>query len=110
MDLTVTNLEEIPDDLAPGVYCCRLESMTWQEMKVRFVPGSRHKPGDCLIQLTKAAPSCPVCRDTGIVQCAETNPEDGVYEQACPEKVHDGEDVTFPADPAPSTPLSDWNW
>ena len=53
MDLTVTNLEEIPGDLAPGVYCCRLESMTWQEMKVRFVPGSQHQPGDCLIQLTK---------------------------------------------------------
>ena len=57
MDLTVTNLEEVPDDLAPGVYCCRLESMTWQEMKVRFVPGSQHQPGDCLIQLTKEASS-----------------------------------------------------
>ena len=53
MDFTVVNLEEIPGDLAPGVYCCRLESMTWQEMKVRFVPGSRHEPGDCLIQLVK---------------------------------------------------------
>lgn len=35
--------------------------------------------------------ACPVCRDTGIVQCAETDPEDGVYETACPEKVHDTE-------------------
>lgn len=35
--------------------------------------------------------ACPVCNDTGIVQCAETNPEDGVYEQACPEKVHEGQ-------------------
>lgn len=33
--------------------------------------------------------TCLVCRDTGIVQCAETDPEDGVYEQACPEPVHD---------------------
>ena len=40
---------------------------------------------------TTTTASCRVCRDTGIVQCAETNPEDGVYEQACPEKVHDGQ-------------------
>lgn len=32
-------------------------------------------------------PACPVCRDTGIVQCAEQDGS-GVYEQACPEPVH----------------------
>lgn len=26
------------------------------------------------------------------------------------EPARDGEDVTFPADSAPSTPLDDWNW
>lgn len=55
MKFTVANTEEIPEDLAPGVYCCRIESATWEEIKVRFVPGSRHHAGDCLIQLTKGA-------------------------------------------------------
>jgi hypothetical protein len=74
VELIVTNLEEIPDDLEPGVYCCRLESMTWQEMKVRFVPGTRHQPGDCLIQLAREEPArepddghvpCPDCGGRG---------------------------------------------
>jgi hypothetical protein len=32
--------------------------------------------------------TCRVCRDTGMVQCAEQDGT-GMYEQACPEKVHD---------------------
>jgi hypothetical protein len=39
--------------------------------------------------------SCPVCRDTGVVQCAETNPEDGAYETACTEP---GRKTPFPVD------------
>lgn len=57
----------------------------------------------------KAASVCPVCNDTGVV----TSPDPGgesVYESACPEPAHDGEDVTFPADSSPSPPLDDWNW
>ena len=53
--------------------------------------------------------ACPVCRDTGIVQCPELDGT-GMYETACPERVHDGADVTFPRDSTPSTPLSDWDW
>jgi hypothetical protein len=41
--------------------------------------------------LTHDTPACPVCRDTGIVRCAETDPEDGVYEMACPDPAHDGQ-------------------
>lgn len=58
----------------------------------------------------KAEPTaCPVCRDTGIVQCPDPDRE-SMYETACPERVHDGEDVTFPVDKSPSTPLDDWDW
>lgn len=60
MRFTVTNLEEVPDDLAPGVYCCRVEAATWEEVKVRFVPGSEHRPGDCLFQLAKEDPEVPM--------------------------------------------------
>ena len=31
---------------------------------------------------------CPVCRDSGIVQCPEPDGT-GMYETACPEPVHD---------------------
>jgi hypothetical protein len=41
--------------------------------------------------LAHDTPACPVCRDTGMVQCAETNPEDGAYEMACPDPAHDGQ-------------------
>jgi len=37
-----------------------------------------------------AGPVCKICNDTGMVQCAEQDGS-GVYEQACPEPVHDGE-------------------
>ena len=32
-------------------------------------------------------PACPVCRDTGIVQCPDPDRE-SLYETACPERVH----------------------
>ena len=54
-------------------------------------------------------PACSVCRDTGIVQCPDPDRE-SLYETACPEPVHDGQDVTFPADSTPGTSLSDWDW
>lgn len=55
--LTVVNAEEIPADLAPGAYCCRLdESSTMAEFRVRFVvPAQPHRPGDCLVQVVQAA-------------------------------------------------------
>jgi hypothetical protein len=53
MKFTITNLEEVPDDLAPGTYCCHLVSATWEEWKVRFDPSHPHKTGDCLLQLVK---------------------------------------------------------
>lgn len=58
MALTLTNPAEIPDDLAPGSYCCRLdESSTLAEFRVRFVvPPRAHVSGDCLVQITKADP------------------------------------------------------
>ena len=80
--------------------------------------------------LTHDTPACPVCRDTGIVQCAEQDGT-GMYETACPERVHDddaeyvrqhgGDDLEtgHTRDPegeeaaaagSPSTPLDDWNW
>jgi hypothetical protein len=40
------------------------------------------------------APVCKICNDTGMVQCAEQDGT-GVYEQACPEPVHDGEPVDW---------------
>lgn len=51
---------------------------------------------------------CKICNDTGIVQCAEQDGT-GVYEQACPEPVHD-EPVTgtvthVSGAPHPSQPL-----
>jgi hypothetical protein len=54
-------------------------------------------------------PRCPVCNDTGTVWSPDPDGE-SVYESACPERVHDGEDVTFPPDSTPTTPLSDWDW
>ena len=34
--------------------------------------------------------TCPVCRDTGRVQCPDPDRE-AMYEAACPERVHDGQ-------------------
>lgn len=56
MKFTIVNQDQIPDDLPEGVYCCRLESMTWQEARVRFT-GAVHTPGDCLIQVRKENPA-----------------------------------------------------
>jgi hypothetical protein len=54
---TIVNLEEIPDDLAPGEYCCRIdESTTLADWRFRFVaPPRRHVPGSacCLVHITK---------------------------------------------------------
>ena len=50
----VINKEQIPDDLEPGAYCCRLDEVTLTEFRVRFVvPPRIHEPGDCLAQITK---------------------------------------------------------
>jgi hypothetical protein len=56
--MTVINASEIPADLEPGSWCCRLdESTTWAEFRVRFVtPPRRHVPGDCLVQIVKEEP------------------------------------------------------
>jgi len=49
------NPDDIPDDLAPGTYCCRLdESSTMRELRLRFVtPPRAHVLGDCLLQVIK---------------------------------------------------------
>ena len=51
----IINPDDIPDDLAPGTYCCRLdESSTMRELRLRFVtPPRAHVPGDCLLQVIK---------------------------------------------------------
>lgn len=57
MSVAVANPGEIPADLAPGKYCCRLdESSTLARLRVRFVTPPRvHVPGDCLVQVVKHA-------------------------------------------------------
>lgn len=58
MAVTLVNPQDVPDDLAPGMYCCRLDESSslighagW---RARFVtPPRSHEPGDCLIQLIK---------------------------------------------------------
>jgi hypothetical protein len=59
--MTVINQDEIPDDLAPGKYCCRLDEssslISGAGFRVRFVvPPRVHVPGDCLVQIIKADP------------------------------------------------------
>ena len=56
MAMVIINDQEIPADLPPGSYCCRIdESTTWAEFRVRFVvPPRVHEPGDCLVRVTKA--------------------------------------------------------
>lgn len=53
--LVIVNEADIPAELAPGKYCCRIdESFTWTRMAVRFVtPPHLHEPGDCLVQVIK---------------------------------------------------------
>lgn len=55
MAVTIVNPEAIPDDLAPGTYCCRLdESSHLGDFRARVImPPRPHEPGDCLIQLVK---------------------------------------------------------
>lgn len=45
---------------------------------------------------TPQAPACPICHDTGIVQCPEQDGT-GMYETACPEPAHDGQPSPFDA-------------
>jgi len=55
MAVTIINPDDIPDDLVPGRYCCRLdESSTLLSINARFItPPRPHQPGDCLIQAVK---------------------------------------------------------
>ena len=58
MAVTIINKDEIPDDIAPGTYCCRLDEsgslMNGAGFRARLViPLRVHEPGDCLIQLIK---------------------------------------------------------
>lgn len=61
MAVTILNLEDIPEDLTPGSYCCRLdESSTLSDFRARLITPLRpHEPGDCLIQIVKQ-PDSPV--------------------------------------------------
>lgn len=72
----ITNPGDIPDDLAPGTYCCRLdESSTMRELRIRFVTPPRvHASGDCLVQVVK--------HETGTAMSAEApvTMEDAVRE------------------------------
>lgn len=63
---TIINMDEIPDDLPPGTYCTRLESITWDEMKVRFL-NQVHVRGDCLVQLVKSETEVTTDVTTGVV-------------------------------------------
>jgi hypothetical protein len=52
----LTNPQDIPADLTPGVYCCRVDEVIARPWRIwaRFVtPPRLHEPGDCLIQFTK---------------------------------------------------------
>lgn len=56
--MTLINADEIPADLAPGSYCCRLDESSSligpAGLRARLVmPPRIHQPGDCLIQLIK---------------------------------------------------------
>jgi hypothetical protein len=58
MSVTLVNPNDVPDDLAPGTYCCRLDESSSligdAGFRARFiVPPRSHEAGDCLIQLTK---------------------------------------------------------
>lgn len=58
MAVTLVNPQDVPGDLAPGTYCCRLDESSSligdAGFRARFVtPPRPHEPGDCLIQLTK---------------------------------------------------------
>lgn len=62
MAVTLVNPQDIPDDLAPGTYCCRLDESSSligdAGFRARFItPPQIHEPwsGCCLIQLTKEA-------------------------------------------------------
>lgn len=60
MAVELINKDEIPADLAPGTYCCRLDESSSligpAGFRARFVmPPHPHQLGDCLIQLTKEA-------------------------------------------------------
>lgn len=52
MKFTIQNVEDIPEDLPPGQYCCRIVTVTWAEISVEFL-NREHQYGDCLIQLDK---------------------------------------------------------
>lgn len=64
----LTNPGDIPDDLAPGTYCCRLdESSTMRELRIRFVmPPRTHIPGDCLVQIVKHETEATLSAETPI--------------------------------------------
>lgn len=60
MAVTLVNPQDIPEDLAPGVYCCHLDESSSiagpAGFRARFVtPPQQHEPGAvcCLIQLIK---------------------------------------------------------
>jgi hypothetical protein len=55
MGVTIINMEDVPGDLTPGTYCCRLdESSHLGDFRARLIiPLRPHVPGDCLIQLVK---------------------------------------------------------
>ena len=58
--MTLINPQDIPADLAPGTYCCRLDESSSligpAGLRARFVvPPRLHEHGDCLIQLTKSS-------------------------------------------------------
>jgi hypothetical protein len=50
---TVINLDEMPPDLAPGLYCTHIAEGDLREIKVKADFTRSHQPGDCLIQLRK---------------------------------------------------------
>jgi hypothetical protein len=61
MKWIIENLDDIPKDLEPGVYCTRLVDATWSKLTVRMIlPPQLHVPGSgcCLIQLTQTEPKC----------------------------------------------------
>jgi len=68
---------------------CDANSQLWgQWFLVRLYANDARNARTENAQPSITEPTCKICNDTGVVRCAEQDGT-GVYEQACPEPVHD---------------------
>ena len=72
--ITIINPDDIPADLTPGTYCCRVDkSSTMREIRLRFVtPPEAHVPGDCLAQVVKRETGPVEMRQAGEITAGDT--------------------------------------